>query len=104
MIGEFKYGLSIRVCRDSPPFATAKRILFDRPQVCETGELRNSLTDPNSKIAVLWPLNIGYHDQLVVNKIVAEKRTNVWVVEKLGHRGLASRDYAVAFGERLTMA
>ena len=54
------------------------------------------LTESDLETAVLWSLGTGYRDQLVVDKVMEEGRTNEWVLEKLGHRYLAQREYQKA--------
>jgi hypothetical protein len=54
------------------------------------------LTESDLETAVLWSLGTGYRDQLVVDMVIEEGRTNEWVLEKLGHRYLAQRKYEKA--------
>jgi len=54
------------------------------------------LTESDLETAVLWSLGTGYRDQLVVDRVITEGQANEWVLEKLGHRFLAERDYQKA--------
>jgi spermidine synthase len=74
----------------------SRRVRFNPVRVGSMQGLHMLQSKTQLTMPVLWSLNTGYRDQLVVDKIVAENRTNIWVIEKLGHRGLASRDYAAA--------
>jgi hypothetical protein len=72
------------------------RVRFNPIRVGSIRGLHMLQANTKLRMPVLWSLNTGYRDQIVVDKIVAEGRANVWVVEKLGHRGLADRDFAAA--------
>lgn len=75
---------------------SSRRVRFNPIRIGSLRALHMLQAETNLRTPILWTLDTGYRDQLVVDKIVAEKRANVWVEEKLGHRAMADRNYQQA--------